>query len=553
MSPFPLPDDTLPHALDALVNASPSTVMLIDAETGERVTREQFDQDNRSWARRLAALGVTAGDTVCTMMGPSFDAYNAWLGMAGLGAVEVPINPQLRGRSLTYLLNHARPEILIIHRAYLGQLAQVADTLETLRTVVVPDLRDHEQLSDELPFSVVSGSRFVDNEIEAEYRLSNRHDVACIIYTSGTTGPPKGVIVPWGWMTTRSQVPARIKGGARYSTLSPAHMSGKGALNHVVADGRALVLRKTFSVSEFWDDIARYDCKVMQLFPAQIAYLLAAGPASENDRNVPLEFIWSAPLIPETKVFMDRFAVAVSTGFGSTEIGGPLAGVEVDGTNLRSCGRLNPDPRGYEVRLVNEFDEEVAHGEVGELIVRASCPWTLNVGYYRNPEATAEAWRNGWFHTGDAMTRDVQGNFYFVDRIKDCIRRKGENISSFELEAYALSYPGVAEAAAIGVPGPTGEQEVKVFVVPEPDQDVDLPALGAWLADQMPRFMLPRYLEIIGEFPKTPATGRIQKSVLRTLTASAGEWDRAAPNEDTTVAPADPTSRSASNQEIKEN
>jgi crotonobetaine/carnitine-CoA ligase len=161
------------------------------------------------------------------------------------------------------------------------------------------------------------------------------------------------------------------------------------------------------------------------------------------------------------------------------------------------------------------------------MLVRASTPWTLNVGYYRNPEATAEAWRNGWFHTGDAMIKDEEGNFYFVDRFKDCIRRKGENISSFELEGYALSYPGVAEAAAVGVPDPTGEQEVKIFVVPKPGESIDLDAMGTWLAEQMPKFMIPRYLEIAEEFPKTPATGRIQKSVLRTQAAGAGQWDRA--------------------------
>jgi crotonobetaine/carnitine-CoA ligase len=525
-SSFPSLRDTPPYALDALVRASPDTVILIDAVTGDKVTRGEFDQENRRWARRLAALGVKAGDTIGTMMGPSFDAYNAWLGISGLGAIEVPINPQLRGRSLTYMLNHAQPRILIIHKGYLDQLAQVADTLEELKTIIIPDLADGEEPPVKLRFEIVTGAQFRSQELTVDYRLPLRHETACIIYTSGTTGPPKGVIVPWGWMTTQSQVPARITGGTRYSTLSPAHMSGKGALNHVIADGRALVVRKLFSVSEFWNDIEKYDCRVMQLFPAQIKYLLEAAPPSEDDRNVALKFIWSAPLIPETKIFMERFDITVNTGFGATETGGTIAGVEIDGSNLKSCGKVNPDPRGYELRLVNERDEEVPVGEVGEMIVRTACPWTLNVGYYRNPEATAEAWRNGWFHTGDAMIKDEEGNFYFVDRFKDCIRRKGENISSFELEGYALSYPGVAEAAAIGVPDPTGEQEVKIFVVQKPEETVDLDAMGGWLAEQMPKFMIPRYLEIVEEFPKTPATGRIQKSELRKLPIGARQWDR---------------------------
>jgi crotonobetaine/carnitine-CoA ligase len=511
--------------LDALVRAAPDAPILIDAVTDRRVTRAQFDQENRKWTRHLAALGVKPGDTVATMMGPTFDAYNAWLGISGRSAIEVPINPQLRGLSLTYMLNHSQAQILIVHTAYLEQLAQVADSLESLRLLVVPDLADSAEVSVKLPFEMIRGAAFRSQELEVDYRLAERHDTACIIYTSGTTGPPKGVIVPWGWMTTQSQLPARITPGPRYSTLSPAHMSGKGALNHIIASGCSLVLRQTFSVSEFWNDIAKYDCHVMQLFPQQIKYLLAAPP-SEDDRKTPLRHIWSAPLIPETREFMQRFDVAVNTGFGSTEVGGPIAGVDIDAVNVKTCGTLNPDPRGYEVRLVDEFDREVGPGEVGELIVRASTPWTLNAGYYRNPEATAEAWRNGWFHTGDAMTKDEAGNFYFVDRFKDCIRRKGENISSFELEAYAVSYPGVAEAAAVGVGSSAGEQEVKIFIVQKPGETVDLDAFGAWLAGQMPKFMVPRYLEIAEEFPKTPATGRIQKGVLRTQAAGAGEWDR---------------------------
>jgi crotonobetaine/carnitine-CoA ligase len=500
--------------------------MLIDAVTDRRITRAEFDQENRAWARRLAALGVKAGDTVAAMMGPTFDAYNAWLGLSGLGAIEVPVNPQLRGRSLVYLLNHSEAQILIVHSAYLEQIAQAASELESLRIVLVPDLEGDAAPSVNLPFEVIGADAFRSREVEVEFRLAQRHDTACIIYTSGTTGAPKGVVIPWGWMTTVDNlVPERVVGGTHYSFLSPAHMSGKGALNNATSGRRTLVLRETFSVREYWNDIAKYDCRVSQLFPQQIKYLLAAPPP-KNDQT-PLEYIWTAPLIPETREFMQRFGVAVTTGYGMTEIGGPIAGIDIDGSNLKSCGKVNPEPRGYEIRLVDEFDREVAPGEVGELIVRTSVPWTLNAGYYRNPEATAVAWRNGWFHTGDAMVKDEEGNFSFVDRFKDCIRRKGENISSFELEGYALSFPGVAEAAAVGVPA-DGEEEVKIFLVAKSEGSIDLDAMGAWAAKEMPKFMVPRYLEIVPEFPKTPATGRIQKSSLRVLVPGPHQWDRMA-------------------------
>jgi crotonobetaine/carnitine-CoA ligase len=224
---------------------------------------------------------------------------------------------------------------------------------------------------------------------------------------------------------------------------------------------------------------------------------------------------------------MHRFSVAVSTGFGMTEIGGPIWGGDIDGSNLESCGRLNDsDPRGYELRLVDEHDREVDNGEVGELIVRTSAPWSLNAGYFRDPEATATAWRNGWFHTGDAMRQDPDGNYYFVDRFKDCIRRKGENISSFEVEAYALEAPGVAEAAAVGVASEDGEQDVKIFLVAEPGTSLDLHELGELLALSMPRFMVPRFLEQVSDLPRTPATGRVQKGTLRSRSPGDHAWDR---------------------------
>lgn len=174
-----------------------------------------------------------------------------------------------------------------------------------------------------------------------------------------------------------------------------------------------------------------------------------------------------------------------------------------------------------------------ASAAAGVIEGATSVPWTLNGGYYRNPEATAEAWRNGWFHTGDALMKDAEGNFCFIDRNKDCIRRKGENISSFEVEAYALEYPGVAEAAAIGVASDDGEQEVKIFIVAEQHQSLDLNAMGAWLGERMPRFMIPRYLEILPEFPKTPVTGRVQKGVLRSRAPGAFVWDRQSAELDT--------------------
>jgi len=194
MSQTVVSTDSLPHLLDALVKEDPGALMLINAATGLNVTRAQFDQENRAWARRLAALGVKPGDNVATMLGPTFEAYNAWLGISGLGAVEVPINPQLRGLSLTYLLNHSQARLLVVQKVFLNQVIQLAEGLEHLRTMVVIDLEG--ELPANLPFHVVAASSFRAREVEVDYRLAERHDTTCIIYTSGTTGSPKGVVKP---------------------------------------------------------------------------------------------------------------------------------------------------------------------------------------------------------------------------------------------------------------------------------------------------------------------------------------------------------------------
>jgi crotonobetaine/carnitine-CoA ligase len=180
------------------------------------------------------------------------------------------------------------------------------------------------------------------------------------------------------------------------------------------------------------------------------------------------------------------------------------------------------------VRIVDEHDQPVGVDEVGELIVRTDEPWVLNSGYYGMPEATATAWRNGWFHTGDGFRVDADGNYYFVDRMKDAIRRRGENISSFEVEALVVQHPDVAECAAIGVPSEFSEDEVKVCVVLHAEVTLSAADLVTWLEPRMPKFMIPRYVEFVDGLPKTEATMRTQKAKLRDHAINANTWDREA-------------------------
>jgi crotonobetaine/carnitine-CoA ligase len=303
------------------------------------------------------------------------------------------------------------------------------------------------------------------------------------------------------------------------------HVSGKQALWAAVLYGSRLVVREVFSVTEFWADVKRYDCTSTGLIGV-MASLLLRTPEHPDESDSPLRNVTMGPVIPEVEEFCLRFNVRVSTGYGMTEVAVPLGsdGFNVSAANWQSCGRPRP---GYQLRVVNDHDEPLGPDQVGELIVRTDEPWVLNAGYWQLPDATAEAWRNGWFHTGDGFRYDDDGNYYFVDRIKDAIRRRGENISSFEVEAYVGEHPDVMESAAIAVPADVTEDDVKVIVVAKPGATLTPEALFDFLLPRMPRFMLPRYIEIVDELPKTP-TLRTRKVALRDQARNARTWDREA-------------------------
>jgi carnitine-CoA ligase len=259
-----------------------------------------------------------------------------------------------------------------------------------------------------------------------------------------------------------------------------------------------------------------------------VSILLSAPERAGDDEN-PLRDVLMNPLTPESRTFRTRFGVRVCTDYNMTETSIPLhsgwldsgwpdSGWPDNGWDIgdwRSCGKVRPGPPGYEVRLVDERDIPVAEGAVGELVCRTGEPWAMNAGYLGRPEETATAWRNGWFHTGDAFRMDAAGRYYFVDRIKDAIRRRGENVSSFEIEREVLDHPDVNECAAIGVRSELGEQDIKIFVVRRPGSGLTAAALLEHMRARCADFMVPRYVEFLEELPRTEATQKVKKSELR--------------------------------------
>jgi crotonobetaine/carnitine-CoA ligase len=504
-------EHVLPSLIADRAAATPGRLFLQDTDGRELTYGEMQDRIMR-WAAAFAAAGVDAGDTVVTMLPNRLESFEVWLGLSWLRAIEVPLNTAYRGPMLEHTVNQSAARLAIVAPAYAAQFDEVRASLRTLERIAEPD-------------------GFIDGVAPASGLEPPRYcDIACMIYTSGTTGPSKGVLMPWAELFQFvSTLPADAMGAgeANYLCLPVFHVSGKSGI-YIAAhfDGR-LVVRDTFSLTEFWSDIRRFDITLVGLVGVMASFLLTL-PEQPDDAETPLRNVVMGPLVPDVDDFKRRDGVRVATGYGMTEIAAPLSSDGWNLANSSSCGRVRTGYPGYEVRVVDEFDEPLGPNEVGELIVRTAEPWTLNAGYFNMPAETATAWRNGWFHTGDGFRYDEDGNFYFVDRIKDAIRRRGENISSFEVESYVSRHPAVQEVAAIGVPSEHGEDEVKVVVVlAEGATDTFDPAeLIEFLTPTMPKFMLPRYVQVADALPKTP-TLRVRKIELRADAANT-TWDREA-------------------------
>ena len=284
-------------------------------------------------------------------------------------------------------------------------------------------------------------------------------------------------------------------------------------------------IRTAPELSRYWEVMRETGATLGILLSSMVPFLMSR-PTDPRDREHSLRAMLSAPLPADVGAFVERFGVKeIVTGYGSTEQTIVLTRKPGEPLVEGYCGRSR---EGFEVRLVDEFDYEVPVGALGEAIVRSDRPWHLMTGYFNNPEAQAEVNRNGWFHTGDMLRRDEDGNYFFVDRGKDSLRRRGENVSSFEVEAVVNEFAGVAESACVAFPAPElVDDDVKVWVVPVAGQQVDPEALFHHCVEHMPHFMVPQYIEVVDELPKTP-TARPKKYLLREWGNSDSTWDRAA-------------------------
>lgn len=520
----------LPVLISQRAQTTPNDVAITSISTDERINWHELDQRCRLWADAYRHLRVEPGEYIVTLMSNTPDATCAWLGCAWLRAIEVPVNTEYRGEWLTHGINTVHARIIVTSRQFVPALALVADQLKYARIIVIYDAEpeDDPGTLDKL-YRIVRAEEFFAQAEPAEGLVEPQPwDIQSVIYTSGTTGRAKAVLMPWGMQETTRELYSgpEFRDSVVYGYWPPYHSLGKSLLYVPTALGGSLVMRERLSIKDYWSDVRTYGCTTAYTVSI-VARFLYNQPPREDDADNPLKAVVMGPVIPEVDDFKRRFGVNVYTAFGSTEVGSVLFSSmrEVNSSNWRSCGREVSDG-ATEIAVVDEHDQPVGAGVIGELIVRPKIPWTMNLGYLNMPEETVRTWRNGWYHTGDAFMYDEDGEYYFVDRTKDYIRRRGENISSFEVEAAVCAFPGAAQAAAVAVPSGVGEDEVMVFVVAVPDQTVDPAALITFLEGRVPKFALPRYIEVIKQMPATQATFRIQKHKLRERGLGPDTFDR---------------------------
>ena len=510
----------LRYLLDRWANERPDQPHVVFADGAEWTFAELRDKV-RTKAAGLRAMGIEQGEHVAVWLPNGPDALIAFYAINYIGAVFVPFNTAYRGQLLQHVIANSGARVLLVHPDLVPRLHEI-DLGRVERLVVTTGIEVPEAPRPIQRFDELAGA--ADETLELA-RPIEPWDIQSIIYTSGTTGPSKGVLSSYLHMFSNAGPESwpMVDENDRYMCVAPIfHIGGMGPPFVMLARGASVAMIDNFSTEDFWAVAKATQSTVVFLLGVMATFLLKAEPRPD-DRDHTVKKAFMVPLTGDAPAFTERFGVDIYTIFNMTEISSPIVS-EANPTKIGTCGRVRD---GVDVRLVDRNDCEVPIGEIGEMLVRTDRPWAMNSGYNANPEATAEAWRNGWFHTGDAFRHDEDGYFYFVDRVKDAIRRRGENISSFEVEADVCSHPAVREAAAVAVPSEFSEDEVMVIVAPVPGQKLEARQLAEFLIDTMPYFMVPRYIRILDELPKTPSA-KVMKADLRKEGVTPDTWDREA-------------------------
>lgn len=494
----------------------------------EPVTYGEMAMRSTAMANGLHELGIGHGDSVALLADNSPEMLYTWFGSAKLGAVEVAVNSAYRGEFLRHQLSNCAAGVVVADADLAPRVLELADRLPDLRTVVV---RGKPTAALDVPkgVSVVAIDELLRSSttLTVGARGPQWHEPCSIIYTGGTTGPSKGAVLSHNYMVNSArQISAALRSGPDdviYSPLPLFHLNAKMVtVLSAMLTGQTGVLDRRFSVSRFWERVRKYDATAVSILGSMIIMLWNL-PRTPDDATVPLRTMLAAPVPAELhEAIEERYNLKVNVTYGLSEVVPLTLSTLDDPPRVGSSGKVNPQ---FDVRIFDDQEREVPVGEVGEIVCRPKQPHVMFDGYYRNGDATVRAWRNLWFHTGDLGRFDEDGYFYFADRKKDAMRRRGENISSFEVEQAVLLHPDVAEVAAHAVPSEVSEDDVKICVVLQPGVTLDHLDLMKHCATNLPYFAAPRYIEFFDELPKSPI-GRVLKYELRDRGVTEQTWDR---------------------------
>jgi carnitine-CoA ligase len=514
---FPPPERTVPQMLQHQAERHGQRRLV--SIGGMTLTYAQASETAAGYAATLATAGIKPGDRVAIMCGNRAELLLTILGCGWLGAIAVPINVASRGAQLEHILSNCGARLMVIER----ELAPVVRPLDRGRFPL-----ETLWLVGEGTAGTIEGLRclpFPTPQKGLPPHPVEPGDTFAILYTSGTTGLSKGVCCPhaqyfWWAVYTGDLIGVR-DGDVLMTTLPMFHTNALNAFFQALLNGATLVVEPRFSASGFMPALARHDATVTYVLGAMVPMLLAQPP-SDADRAHKVR-IALAPAVPAQfhAEFTERFGFGLLDGYGSTEtnciMGAPLA--------EQRPGLMGRLLDGFSARVVDAQDNELLDGEAGELILRADEPFAFATGYFGMPEKTVEAWRNLWFHTGDRVVRESDGFFRFIDRMKDAIRRRGENISSYEVEQVLVSHPQVENAAVFPVHSELAEDEVMAAVVLRQGEKLSHEALLDYCQPRMPYFAVPRYLEYLDALPVTE-NGKVTKYKLRERGITAATWDR---------------------------
>lgn len=492
----------------------------------QTITYQQLDERSNRFAGGLKTLGITKGDKVAILMENHPDFLYTWFGLSKLGAVEVPINTAYKGDLLRHVINNSDSKMLIIEGNLLNRLSLIKHDLSKLERIISHGEID-EEVSKSLPVPISALNEFLEYPSHSVEVDVSPNDPAAIIYTSGTTGVSKGAVCPHNHFLHQAKLVGEVRDlkseDVLYTFLPLFHFNAQifAVLTALVNDAQ-VVLSDRFSASRFWDEVRKYGATQFNYLGA-VMTILAKQEPKENDYDNSVRIALGAACPPDVmKQLEERFGFICLEGYGMTETGIVIHD-DINARRTGSCGRVLGEY--YEVKLVDDNDEEVEVGKTGEIVVRTKKPYIMMTEYYRMPDKTLEIYGNLWFHTGDYGKKDEDGYFYFVDRKKDAMRRRGENISSFEVEKVINKHTQVLECAVFAVPSELGEDEVKVNVVLKENQALSPEELIEFCSENMAYFAVPRYVEFVSELPKTP-TNRVEKYRLRKLGITENTWDR---------------------------